>query len=75
MQLSVEELFIQVEREYEYDSGYDCGRSEGWSEGVSQGKDEVILKMLDDSVDDETIQKCTGCSLDYIHELKQKSGK
>ena len=71
MQLSVEELFIQVEREYEYDSGYDCGRSEG----VSQGKDEVILKMLDDSVDDETIQKCTGCSLDYIHELKQKSGK
>ena len=83
MQLSVEELFIQAEREYEYDRGYDCGRSEGrseglsegLSEGVSKGKDEVILKMLDESFDDETIQKCTGCSLDYIHELKQKSGK
>lgn len=50
-------------------------KEEGRSEGVSQVKDEIILKMLDDSIDDETIQKCTGCSLEHIHELKLKSGK
>ena len=64
MQLSVEELFLQVEREYEFDKGYDQGRQEV--------KDEVILNMLNQSVDDAIIQNYTGCSLEHLQNLKRE---
>lgn len=51
MQLSVEELFLQVERECEFDKGYNQGREEV--------TDEVILNMLGQSFDDVIIQNCT----------------
>lgn len=64
MQLSVEELFLQVEREYEFDKGYTQGREEV--------KDEIILNMLDQSVDDVIIQNYTGCSLEHLQKLKRE---
>ena len=60
MQLSVEELFLQVEHEYEFDKGY------------TQGKDEIILNMLDQSVDEVIIQNYTGCSLEHLQKLKKE---
>ena len=60
MQLSVEELFLQVEHEYEFDKGY------------TQGKDEIILNMLDQSVDEVIIQNYTGCSLEHLQKLKRE---
>ena len=68
MQMSVEELFIQVKREYEFDSGY----NKGMAEGKKEVKDEIILNMLKESVDDETILKTTKCSRKHLNELKAK---
>ena len=64
MQMSVEELFVQAEREQVFDSGYDQGREES--------KDEIIRNMLEDSVDDEIILKFTKCSRQHLQELKTK---
>ena len=64
MQISVKELFVQAEREFEFDSGYNQGKKEG--------KDEVILNMLNDSVDDETILKFADCSEEHLQEIKAK---
>ena len=72
MQMSVEELFIQVEREHEFDSGYNKGITEGKKEGKKEVKDEIILNMLKESVDDETILKTTKCSKKHLNELKAK---
>lgn len=58
MQVPVEELFLQVERESEYDEGYAQGRNDGKSEE----KDEIILNMLSKSFDFETIQDLANCS-------------
>ncbi len=41
MQMSVEELFIQTEREYVFDSGY----TQGYKEGCKEVKDRIILNM------------------------------
>lgn len=76
MQMSVEELFIQTEREYEFDSGFNKGVKEGKKEGKKEGRDEIkeeiILNMLKDSVDDESIQKFTDCSAEDLNKIKRK---
>ena len=75
MQLSVEELFLQVERECEFDKGYTQGINEGREEGKEEGRkevtDEVILNMLGQSFDDVIIQTCTGCSPEHLQKLKR----
>ena len=49
MQMSVEELFIQTEREYVFDLGYDQGYKEGFRIGfklsVEGSTDEIIMKL------------------------------
>lgn len=84
MKKSIEELFVQVEREHEFDSGYSKGFNEGFNEGFNkgfnesfnEGKNQVIaevaLRMLRSSVDDETILKLTNCSRQRLQELKRK---
>ena len=72
MKKSIEELFIQVEREYEFDSGYRKGWEEGFNEAKKEGRDEIALNMLRSSVDDETIIKLTKCSRQHLQELKRK---
>ena len=57
MQMSVEELFVQTEREYVFDSGYDQG---------------IKMNMLENSADDEFILKVTNCSREHLQELKTK---
>lgn len=70
MQVSVEELFLQVEREAQYDNGYEHGYAEGKDEGRDEGKDEVIINMLEKSVSEDVIQKYVGCSLEHIRKVK-----
>ena len=76
MQMSVEELFIQTEREYVFDLGYDQGYKEGFRIGfklsVEGSTDEIIMNMLENSVEDEFIMKCTNCSREHLQELKTK---
>ena len=80
MQMSVEELFVQTEREYVFDSGYDQGIKEGVEKGVEKGvkkgkgerEDEIIMNMLENSADDEFILKVTNCSREHLQELKTK---
>jgi hypothetical protein len=80
MQMSVEEIFIQAERDYEFNSGFDSGLKEGKKEGIKKGiekgikdsRDEIILNMLNDSVDDESILRFTGCSREYLQAFKKK---
>lgn len=69
MKKSIEELFVQVEREYEFDLGYTKGFNEGKNEVIV----EVALRMLRSSVDDETIIKLTNCSRQRLQELKRKT--
>ena len=79
MQMSVEELFVQIEREYVFDSGYDQGIKEGVEKGVKKGvkkgkgerEDEIIMNMLENSADDEFILKVTNCSWEHVQELKK----
>ena len=61
MQLSVEELFLQVEREDQFDRGY---------EKVMDG---IISRMLAKSMDDESIMEFTNCSFKHLQELKKKN--
>ncbi len=63
MQMSVEELFIQTEREYEFDSGY--------KEGCKEVKDKIILNMLKYPIEDELIVKYTHCTKEHLQELKK----
>ena len=76
MQMSVEELFVQTEREHEFDSGFYQGKKEGKKEGRKEGRketeDRVILIMLKDSVDDESILRFTGCTRKHLQEIKGK---
>ena len=48
----VYELFLQVWRECEFDKGY----YQGYKEGYDEIRKEIALKMMEDSIDDETIQ-------------------
>ena len=66
MQVSVEELFLQVEREAQYDKGYE----HGYDEGKDESKDEIILNMLKESVSEDVIQKYVDCSLARIRKVK-----
>ena len=68
MQMSVEELFVQTEREYVFDSGYD----QGIKKGKGEREDEIIMNMLENSADDEFILKVTNCSREHLQELKTK---
>lgn len=80
MKIPVEELFLQVEREVEfqnrYEQGFDEGRikgkEEGKKEGKKEGKNEIILNMLDKRFDFETIQKAVGCSKEHIQKISDK---
>jgi len=72
MQMSVEELFVQTELEYQFDSGYDQGIKEGVKKGKKENEDEIIMNMLENSADDEFIMKCTNCSREHLQELKTK---
>ena len=76
MQMSVEELFIQTGREYVFDLGYDQGYKEGFRIGfklsVEGSTDEIIMNMLENSVEDEFIMKCTNCSREHLQELKTR---
>lgn len=80
MKIPVEELFLQVEREVEfqnrYEEGFDEGKLEGKlegkEEGRKEGKDEVILNMLNKKFDFDTIQKAVGCSKEHIQKLSNK---
>ena len=72
MQMSVEELFVQIEREYVFDSGYDQGIKEGVEKGKGEREDEIIMNMLENSADDEFILKVTNCSREHLQELKTK---
>ena len=85
MQMSVEELFVQIEREYVFDSGYDQGIKEGVKKGKKENEDEIIMNMLENSAtedeiimnmlensfDDELIVKATNCSREHLQELKK----
>jgi len=71
MQMSVEELFVQTEREYEFDSGYNQGIKEGVKKGKIEAEDEIILNMLKNSIEDELIMKYTNCSREHLQELKK----
>lgn len=64
MQVSVEELFLQVEREAQFDKGYD--------KGFDEAQDDVILNMLSRSVSDEVIRDYVGCSLERIQKIRNK---
>jgi hypothetical protein len=68
---SVEELFVQIEREYVFDSGYDQGIKEGVEKGKGEREDEIIMNMLENSADDEFILKVTNCSREHLQELKK----
>ena len=72
MQMSVEELFVQTELEYQFDSGYDPGIKEGVKKGKGEMEDEIIMNMLENSFDDELIVKATNCSWEHLQELKTK---
>ena len=72
MQMSVEELFVQTELEYQFDSGYDQGIKEGVKKGKGEMEDEIIMNMLENSFDDELIVKATNCSWEHLQELKTK---
>ena len=65
----VYELFLQVERECEFDKGY----TQGINEGKEETKKEIALKMLEESLDDETIRQCTGFSTRQLHEFNGKT--
>lgn len=67
MQIPVEELFFQVEREAQYDNGYE----KGYTEGRDEGRDEIILNMLKKSVSEDIIQKYVGCSIERIRKVKK----
>lgn len=69
MKKSIEELFVQVEREYEFDLGYTKGFNEGKNEVIV----EVALRMLRSSVEDKTILKLINCSRQRLQELKRKT--
>lgn len=73
----VYELFLQVWRECEFDKGYYQGYNEGYNEGYKEGYDEIrkeiALKMMEDSIDDETIQICTGFSTQQFQESNDKT--
>ena len=68
MRIPVKELFLQVEREVEFQNRYE----QGFGEGKVEGKDEVILNMLDKKFDLDTIQKAVGCSKEHILKLSNK---
>lgn len=68
MKIPVEELFLQVEREVEFQNRYE----QGFDEGKEEGKDEIILNMLDKKFDFDTIQKAVGCSKEHIQKLSNK---
>lgn len=72
MQVPVEELFLQVEREAQYDRGYEQGYDEGRDEGRDEVKDEMILGMLKKSFDLEVIEEISGSSISHILDLKRK---
>ncbi|WP_296872728.1 hypothetical protein [uncultured Methanobrevibacter sp.] len=71
MQMSVEELFVQTELEYQFDSGYNKGIKEGVKKGKKETEDEIIMNMLENSFDDELIVKATNCSREHLQELKK----
>ena len=48
------------------------GIKEGKKDGIKISKDEIILNMLNESVDDESIQRLTGCSRQYLQEFKRE---
>lgn len=68
MKIPVEELFLQVEREVEFQKRYE----KGYDEGKMEGKDEIILNMLDEKFDFDTIQNVVGCSRKHIQKLSNK---
>lgn len=72
MQVPVEELFLQVEREEQFDKGYDSGYDKGKSEGFDEANDKIIMNMLSKSVKEEVIQDFVGCSRDRIRKIKDK---
>lgn len=47
-------------------------KEEGFQQGTIQGKLEIILNMLKNQLDDETISKLTGISLEEIKEMKKQ---
>lgn len=65
----VYELFLQVWRECEFDKGY----YQGYKEGYDEIRKEIALKMMEDSIDDETIQICTGFSTQQFQESNGKT--
>ena len=69
MKKSIEELFVQVEREYEFDLGY----TKGFNEGKNEVIDEVAVRMLRSSVDEETIVTLRNCSRERLQKLKRKT--
>ena len=46
-------------------------REEGMQQGMQQGKLEIIINMLKNQLDDETISKFSGISLEEIREIKK----
>lgn len=76
MQVPVEELFLQVERESRYKEAYKQGYSESYTEGYAQGKiaikNEVIHNMLALSIGIETIQELVNCSKSDILKVKKR---
>lgn len=69
---SVEDVYqfiFDFEREYQYDNGYE----KGFEERTNFLTDKIILRMLHHSIDDEEIQRCTGCSSEHLRKLKLKN--
>lgn len=64
MQVSVKELFLQAEREAQYDLGFEQGHDEV--------RDEIIINMLNKSVSEKDIQDYVGCPLEHIRKLKNE---
>ena len=55
--------------------GMEKGRAEGMEKGMSQRSLEIARKMLAKGLDDTTIMKMTGLSLDEIRLLKSQMNK
>ncbi len=81
MSVPFEKVLLEVEREHQFDKGYNKGIEQGMKQGREQGReqstDRIVLNMLDEAFDDQTILECTECPANHFFELKRKhlSGK
>ena len=74
--LSSEEFITEAEREMWERRKYQDFRLEGFEEGESKGiqktQKEIVLNMLKNNLDMETIMKCTDLTLEEIQKIQEE---